>query len=176
MSVPSINLSALPAPSRNRKDGPSESIESILVKYSDLLNITEKQRDKLLNLKVNGDYIFKYSNMSFLYEVFSMIKVLKFDETYKYLSSLNDKVSTDKNITSKEILESPLFEREQTVYQADISRLRDEFQVKVKGLEKCKRCHSWNTENRTNDRQRGGDEGMIYKLFCNDCFLEWTIG
>ena len=173
MSIPSINLSVLPAPSRQRKDGPSQSIESLFAKYKSILKINDKQIDKLLSLKNKNEYIFTYQNIEFVYEIFSMIRSLGFDETYRFLTTVNFESNV---IPSKKIFESDVFERERTTYQIDISRLRDEFQVKAKGLVKCKRCQSQNTENMTNDRQRGGDEGMIYKVHCNDCGHTWTEG
>lgn len=173
MSISSINLSALPAPSRQRKEGPSQSIESIFAKYKSLLKINDKQIDMLLSLKNKNDYIFTYQNMGFIYEVFSMIRSLGFEETYRFLTTTT---FDSKVISSKKIFDSDAFERERTIYQRDISRIRDEFQVKAKGLVKCKRCHSQNTENQTNDRQRGGDEGMIYKIQCNDCGHVWKEG
>jgi DNA-directed RNA polymerase subunit M/transcription elongation factor TFIIS len=173
MSIPSINLSALPAPSRQRKEGPSQSIESIFAKYKSLLKINDKQVDKLLSLKNKNDYIFTYQNIGFIYEVFAMIRSLGFDETYRFLTTTN---FDSKQIPARKIYDSDAFERERTSYQFDISSLRDETQVKVKGLVKCKKCFSQNTENMTNDRQRGGDEGMIYKVHCNDCGNTWTEG
>jgi DNA-directed RNA polymerase subunit M/transcription elongation factor TFIIS len=173
MSIPSINLSALPAPSRQRKEGPSQSIESIFAKYKSLLKLNDKQIEKLLSLKNKNEYIFTYQNIGFIYEVFSMIRSLGFDETYRFLTTTT---FDSKIISSKKIFESDIFERERTTYQIDISRLRDEFQVKAKGLVKCKRCQSQNTENMNNDRQRGGDEGMIYRVRCNDCNHTWTEG
>jgi DNA-directed RNA polymerase subunit M/transcription elongation factor TFIIS len=173
MSIPSINLSALPAPSRQRKDGPSQSMESIFAKHKSILKINDKQIDKLLSLKNKNEYIFTYQNIEFVYEIFSMIRSLGFDETYRFLTTV---IFESKIIPSKKIFESDVFERERNTYQIDISRLRDEVQVKAKGLVKCKRCQSQNTENMTNDRQRGGDEGMIYKVHCNDCGHTWTEG
>lgn len=173
MSIPSINLSALPAPSRKRKDGTSQSMESVFSKYKSVLKINDKQIDLLLSLKNKGDYIFSTNNIGFVYEVFSMIKIYGFEEAYRFLTTTE---FSSKIILPKKIFESDAFERERTEYQIDISRLRDEFQSKIKGLVKCKRCHNQNTENVNNDRQRGGDEGMIYKVHCNDCGYTWTEG
>ena len=173
MSIPSINLSALPAPSRQRKEGPSQSIESIFAKYKSLLKLTDKQIEKLLSLKNKNEYIFTYQNIGFIYEVFSMIRSLGFDETYRFLTTAK---FDSKLIQARKIFESDAFERERTAYQVDISRLRDEYQVPVKGLVKCKKCFSQNTQNMTNDRQRGGDEGMIYRVHCNDCGHTWKEG
>jgi len=173
MSIPSINLSVLPAPSRQRKDGPSQSIESIFAKYKSFLKINDKQIDKLLSLKNKNEYIFTYQNVGFIYEVFSMLRSLGFDETYRFLTTTK---FDSKIIPARKIFDSDSFERERTAYQFDISVLRDELQVKPKGLVKCKKCYSQNTENQTNDRQRGGDEGMIYKVHCNDCGHTWTEG
>jgi DNA-directed RNA polymerase subunit M/transcription elongation factor TFIIS len=173
MSIPSINLSALPAPSRQRKEGPSQSIESIFAKNKNILKINDKQVDKLLSLKNKNDYIFTYQNIGFIYEVFSMIRSFGFDETYRFLTTT--KFDT-KIIQARKIFDSDAFERERTVYQVDISRLRDEYQVPVKGLVKCKKCFSQNTQNVTNDRQRGGDEGMIYRVHCSDCGHTWKEG
>ena len=173
MSIPSINLSALPAPSRKRKDGPTQSMESIFSKYKGLLKINDKQIDQLLSLKNKGEYIFSINNIGFVYEVFSMIKSFGFDEAYRFLTTTD---FSSRFISSNKIFDSDSFERERTQYQIDISRLRDDTQEKIQGLVKCKRCFSQNTENRDNERQRTGDEGMIFKISCNDCGYIWTEG
>lgn len=173
MSIPSINLSALPAPSRKRKDGSNQSIESIFSKYKGVLKINDKQIDMLLSLKNKNEYIFSINNIGFVYEIFSILKSFGFEETYRFLTTTE---FTSKVIPSKKIFDSDAFERERNQYQIDVSLLRDDFQEKIKGLVKCKRCHSQNTENVTNDRQRGGDEGMIYKVHCSDCGYTWTEG
>jgi DNA-directed RNA polymerase subunit M/transcription elongation factor TFIIS len=173
MSIPSINLSALPAPSRKRKDGSNQSMESIFMKYKEILKINDKQIDVLLSLKNKNEYIFSTNNIGFVYEVFSMIRKDGFEEVYRFLTTTE---FASKFIPSNKIFDSESFESQKTQYQIDISLLRDEFQAKARGLVKCKRCHSQNTENDTNDRQRHGDEGMIYKVHCNDCGYTWKEG
>lgn len=167
MSSSIINLSALPAPARKSAEVATQSFEALLEKYADDLNLSKKELDKLTNIKKNGDYILTANNFGFVYEIFGMLKTLGFQETYKFLENIpEDEVS---KFTPKKILDSPLFEREETLYQAEIARLRDEFQVKLKGLYNCTKCGSQNTIDTISSRQRGSDEATIYEITCQDC-------
>jgi DNA-directed RNA polymerase subunit M/transcription elongation factor TFIIS len=167
MSSPLINLSALPAPSRKSAEGATQSFEALLEKYAEDLNLSKKELDKLTNIKKNGEYILTANNFSFVYEIFGMLKTLGFQETFNFLEKMS--LSEDKYVSSKKILESPLFEREETLYQAEIARLRDEFQVKLKGLYNCTKCGSQNTIDTISSRQRSSDEATVYEITCQDC-------
>jgi len=163
MSTP-INLSTLPLPSK-KGESTNQSFESLLNKYAEKLNLSKKNLDILLNIKKNGEYLLNYSNIGFVYEVFSMLHVLGFDETLSYLESLE----VPGKVSSKSILDSVLFEREETMYQAETSRIRDEFQVKVDGSNKCGKCGGYNTIAIISARQRSADEALIYDITCQDC-------
>lgn len=171
MSSSIINLSALPAPSRRSAEGATQSFEALLEKYAEDLNLSKKELDKLTNIKKNGEYLLTANNFSFVYEIFGMLKTLGFQETYNFLEKMTlseDKYDSSK-ISAKKILESPLFEREETLYQAEIARLRDEFQVKLKGLYPCSKCGGQNTIDTISSRQRSSDEALIYDVLCQDC-------
>lgn len=164
MSTPFINLSALPAPSR-KSEGIVQSFESLISEYADDLNITKKDIAKLSNLKKNGEYILNSNNFNFVYEIIGMLRVNGFQDTYEYLEKLDIKGKP----SSKLIFNSTLFEAEETLYQAEIARLRDEFNVKIVGLYSCRKCGSQNTLDTISSRQRSPDEAMIYDITCQDC-------
>lgn len=172
MSSSIINLSTLPAPSRRNTSGATQSFDALLEKYAEDLNLSKKDLEKLTNIKKNGDYLLTTNNFGFVYEIFGMLKTLGFQETFKFLENLSEDIPSDDKgpkITAKKILDSKLFEREETLYQAEIARLRDEFQVKLKGLYNCSKCGGQNTLDTISSRQRGSDEATIYEITCQDC-------
>ena len=164
MSTPFINLSALPAPSR-KSEGVFQSFESLISEYADDLNLTKKDISKLSSLKKNGEYLLTSNNFPFVYEVIGMLRTNGFQDTYEYLEKLDVKGKP----ISKIIFSSPTFEREETLYQAEIARLRDEFNVKIVGLYSCRKCGSQNTLDTISSKQRSSDEAMIYDITCQDC-------
>lgn len=164
MSTPFINLSALPAPSR-KSEGTVQSFESLISEYADDLNLTKKDISKLSNLKKNGEYLLSSNNFNFVYEVIGMLRVNGFQDTYEYLEKLELKGKP----SSKTIFNSILFEAEETLYQAEIARLRDEFNVKIVGLYSCRKCGSQNTLDTISSKQRNSDEALIYDITCQDC-------
>ena len=164
MSTPFINLSALPAPSR-KSEGIVQSFESLISEYADDLNITKKDIIKLSNLKKNGEYILSSNNFNFVYEIIGMLRVNGFQDTYEYLEKLDIKGKP----SSKLIFNSLLFEAEETLYQVEIARIRDEFNVKIVGLYACRKCGSQNTLDTISSKQRSSDEAMIYDITCQDC-------
>jgi DNA-directed RNA polymerase subunit M/transcription elongation factor TFIIS len=168
MSSSIINLSSLPAPSRRNTEGAIQSFEALLTKYAEDLHLSKKDLDKLTNLKKNGEYLLTVNNFGFVYEIFGMLKSLGFQETYAFLEKMGLEKGSSK-VSSKNILDSQLFEREETLYQAEIARLRDEFQVKLKGLYNCTKCGSQNTIDTISSRQRSSDEAIVYDITCQDC-------
>ncbi len=169
MSSPIINLSSLPAPSRKSVEGATQSFEALLSKYAEDLNLSKKELEKLTNIKKNGEYLLTANNFGFVYEIFGMLNSpMGFQGTYDFLEKLSLEKGVSK-ISPKHILDSPLFEREETFYQAEIARLRDEFQVKLKGLYNCTKCGSQNTIDTIASRQRSSDEATIYEITCQDC-------
>jgi hypothetical protein len=168
MSSPIINLTSLPAPSRRNTEGATQSFEALLTKYAEDLNLSKKELDKLTNLKKNGEYLLTANNFGFVYEIFGMLNSLGFQETYAFLEKMSTEKGSSK-VSSKNILDSQLFEREETLYQVEIARLRDVFQVKLKGLYNCTKCGSQNTIDAISSRQRGSDEATIYEITCQDC-------
>ena len=172
MSNPSVNLSTLPIPSK--KDGPSQSFEAILNKYADSMGLSKSDLDKLTNVSKNGEYLLSSNNPGFVYEIFGMIKVLGFEQTMNFLESLDIKGKV--RPVAKNILDSILFEREETLYQNDIAIIRDEFQVKVKGLYKCPKCGGQDTVDQTSSRQRSSDEATIFEITCQSCSHRWKRG
>jgi len=174
----SVNLSSLSVPPSSRKGegvGLTQSFEATLNKYAESLKLTKTQINKLLNISKNGENIITSHNLGFVYEIFGMIKLLGFEPTIKFLDELDTK-NTKGKITAKEIFDSTLFEREETLYQNDISRIRDEFQVKVKGLYKCGKCGSQDTIDQTSSRQRTSDEATIFEISCQACGHRWKRG
>jgi DNA-directed RNA polymerase subunit M/transcription elongation factor TFIIS len=168
MSSPIINLSSLPAPSRRNTEGATQSFEALLTKYAEDLKLSKKELDKLTNLKKNGEYLLTANNFGFVYEIFGMLNSQGFKETYTFLEKIASEKAFSK-VSPKTILESPIFEREETLYQAEIARLRDEFQVKLKGLYNCTKCGSQNTIDAIASRQRSSDEATVYEITCQDC-------
>ena len=159
-----VNLSTLPLPSK-KPFGASQSVEALLVKYGPDFGLSKKQIDTLLNLQRDGEYILSSSNINFVYELISMIKAIGYDETLIYLQNLE----SGKRLTAKSILDSVMFEREETLYQAETSRIRDLFQVKVSGANKCNKCGGYNTLSTISGGQRSSDEALNYDILCQDC-------
>ena len=175
----SINLSSIatPIPSKkgnNNAIGLTQSFEATLNKYSESMGLSKTQLNKLMNITKNEEPLITSSNIGFVYEVFGMIKLLGFDQTMKFLEEFDNSVKG--KISSKEIFNSILFEKEETLYQNDIARIRDEFQVKVKGLYKCQKCGSQDTIDQTSSRQRSSDEATIFEISCQSCGHRWKRG
>lgn len=173
MSNPSVNLSTLPIPSR-KESAPSQAFEAILNKYAESMGLSKVNLEKLTNITKNGEYLLTSNNPGFVYEVFGMVKILGIDQTLSYLESLDMKGRSKP--LAKNILDSNLFEREETLYQNDIAIIRDEFQVKVKGLYKCPKCGSQDTVDQTSSRQRSSDEATIFEITCQSCTHRWKRG
>ncbi len=176
----SINLSSIAAPIPTKKGnsnvvGLTQSFEATLNKYAESMGLTKTQLNKLMNVTKNDENIIVSNNIGFVYEVFGMIKLLGFDQTMKFLDEFDSKNLKGK-IPSKEIFNSILFEKEETLYQNDIARIRDEFQVKVKGLYKCQKCGSQDTVDQTSSRQRSSDEATIFEITCQSCGHRWKRG
>lgn len=170
MQSSSIDLSDFQTPIR-KSDVSEQEFESLLEKYAKKFQITAPQLQKLKKIKKNGERAISSSNLSFVYEVFGMIKQIGFEDTYNYLESLSGTVPLD----SKFVLESSLFEAQHKSYQVEIARMRDEFQVKVKGLYKCRKCKSENVIDTRAANQRRGDEADLYTVRCMDCNYTWTV-
>ncbi len=175
----SVNLSSLATPVPNKKGGDgvglTQSFEATLNKYAENLGLTKTQLNKLMNITKNDETLISSVNLGFVYEVFGMIKVIGFDQTLKFLEEFDTK-NMKGRIPSKIIFDSVLFEREETLYQNDIARIRDEFQVKVKGLYKCQKCGSQDTIDQTSTRQRSSDEATIFEITCQSCGHRWKRG
>jgi len=175
----SVNLSSLATPIPNKKSGDglglTQSFEVTLNKYAENMGLTKTQLNKIMNININSENLISSSNIGFTYEVFGMIKLIGFDQTFKFLEELVEKNLKGK-IPSKAILDSLLFEKEETLYQNDIARIRDEFQVKVKGLYKCQKCGSQDTIDQTSSRQRSSDEATIFEISCQSCGHRWKRG
>jgi len=174
MSTPSLNLSNLPIPSK-KGDVPVQSFEAILYKYADFMGLSRGQLDQLTSVSKNGEYLLTSNNPGFVYEIFGMIQTLGFDQTLNFLEALDPKNYKGK-IPSRTVLDSVLFEREDTLYQNDIAIIRDEFQVKVKGLYKCPKCGGQDTVDQTSSRQRSSDEATIFEITCQSCSHRWKRG
>lgn len=171
MESPEINLSALPTPILHGENS-NPAFEALLEKYASKFKLTEAQLEKLKKLRRNGEPLINSANPYFAYEIFGMIKNLGFGETFDFLES-SEFVS--KPLPSI-VLDSKLFEGQQTLYQAEIARIRDTTQAMIKGLYKCKKCGSQYTQDTVSSRQRSSDEATIFQIECLVCGYTWRRG
>lgn len=140
------------------------TIESILSKVANWLNLTNEQRLLLANAKYdNGEKIVDINRIDIIYEVVNIIHQIGFDETMKYLSTTK----------SPDMLmwESPTLQKARDKFYVDLE-ISKEKERGIKGVGRCGKCGG--TELAIHEQQtRSADEAMTVFFRCIQCNNRW---
>lgn len=163
-----INLDNLDIPI-NFKPKATKSTEAIL---NERFGFNQEQIEVITSFKrENDDPIVSLDYPDFFYEVCFLFKNQGYDEVIKMLKEIANDYNVKLN--GHFILNTRFFEKEQTEYQKEISRLRDTIEHGVESVHECPRCHSKTVSEQVSSRQRASDEAQIFILTCDTCKLTW---
>ncbi len=163
----SINLENLDIPINFKAK--VKSVEAIL---NENFNLSQSQIDELTSFKrENDEPILNLNKPDFLYEVCFLLKKQGIKPVLKFLKNVENDYAI--KLDGHFILETEFFEKEQKIYQKEISQLRDKIDLEVKSYKECRKCKSKTVVDQSSSRQRSSDEATIFTLHCNTCGETW---
>lgn len=143
-----------------------KTLETIFLEYT---NLSEYEINELVKISYKGYPILDlYKRYGFVYEVLGLLQEYSFEKVYNFLVKISD---MDIDINGSTIYQFSKFDKLRSEYEADISRIRDEAEIK-EGDTPCKRCNSKRVIY-TSKQTRSGDEPETLFFACNDCGYTW---